>query len=226
MKKSLTLITLSAVAICAALVLTFCALSSISADPPGSGNVVASAAESPSQNIPCLTITGEAKAILPAESGAFYGGISVIADDATEAQRRCSDHINSIKQAFSAYGNTNVLYMSYDNANGICRAFVNCKFMLDNIAQADQARTALIAAGATNVGNCEYYADNAQGKTKALEIALENATEAAGKLGGGRLVKVTEIYCYADGCSSPGEVVYHASVKATFLSRAGLDCSW
>lgn len=225
MKKSILLIALSLATIGAASALAFCVLFPAYKTLPKTGSVVVSAAETPSQSIPCLTVTGEAKAVLPAESGALYGGISVIADNASEARRRCSDQLNAVENAFSEYGDTNVLYRSDDNANGIFRAFVNCKFTLKDIAQADQARTALISAGATNVGNCEYYANNSQGKSDALVRALDNAVGTANRLGGGKLVKVTEIYCYADGCSSPGEVIYHASVKATFLSRPESDRS-
>ncbi len=174
------------------------------------------------RRLPLLIVTGEGEYIADADRGAFYAGVSAVSDSAADAEERCRTKAAAITEAFAPYGSAYLRSLSTCGGAGN-RAYAYYKFTLTDIADADAARTALVNAGAENVSACEYSESDGAGRAEAIDRALENAVNAAKKLGGGRLVKAEESYCYADGCSETGKVVYRASVRATFASAPARD---
>ena len=167
--------------------------------------------------VPLLIVTGEGQYIAEADGGAFYANITALSDSSDDAEMRCVEKTERAKEAFSPYGETTVISRSAFTPRG-GQAGAYCKFVLSNMTLADDARAALIAAGAENVSDCEYSCSDDGGRAKALAAALDSAKNAAEALGGGRLVKAEESYCYADGYGEAGKVIYRAAVRATFVT--------
>lgn len=215
MKKSIpitiTVILLAAACIAAA---AFC-IRPAKAKIANAAGIGETAAEPPR----VLTVIGEGEYTTDADGAAYCGGISAIADSAGEAERRCEELLGKIRDAFSPYGKTIVTGRSAYGASGEKRAYIACRFELNDISGADEARTVLIGAGAENVGNCEYYESSASGKAEALKLALDDAREKAGALGGGKSAGAEELYCYADGFGENGKVTYRAGVRVIFVTH-------
>ena len=167
--------------------------------------------------VPLLIVTGEGQYTAKADGGAFYANITALSDSFDDAEMRCAEKTERIKEAFAPYGETTVISRSAFTARG-GQAGAYCKFVLSDMTLADDARAALIAAGAENVSDCEYTCTDDGGRAEALSAALDSAKKAAETLGGGRLVKAEESYCYADGYGEAGKVIYRAAVRATFVS--------
>lgn len=167
--------------------------------------------------VPLLIVTGEGEYTAEADGGAFYASITALSDSTDDAEMRCAEKTERIREAFSQYGETIVISRSAITARG-GQAGAYCKFVLSDMTLADDARAALIAAGAENVSDCEYSCSDDGGRAEALAAALDSAKKAADALGGGRLVRAEESYCYADGYGEAGKVIYRAAVRATFVS--------
>lgn len=231
MKKTSIVITLTTFAVVACILFAFAAAHRSVADARESARpsasqtgeeVLCSAARETDgaaiAKIPLLTVTGEAEYSAAADGAAFYGSVTAIAGTAAEAEKRCGELAAEAAEAFAPFGSAHEQSRSSGGYAGEYRAYRYYRFETDGIGSVEEARGALTDAGVNIPGSCEYSVGNeAECRTEALSLALENARKAAAGLGGGRLVRVEQQYCYADGYGD-GKVTFRASVKATFVA--------
>lgn len=172
--------------------------------------------------LPLVTVTGNAEYAAEADGLVYRGSVSAIGGNTAEADAKCNEHIRRAEEAFAPYGVTTETGRSVCGEADARRTYVYMTFTLTDISTAEEARSALIASGAELYGY-EYSTTDTEAKTEALSLALADACDTARSLGGGRPVKVKELYCYADGCSAPGKVIYRASVEVSFADLCSPD---
>lgn len=230
MKKTSIVITLTTLAVAACILFAFAASRTVadsresvrlSAAQTGAEVLCSAASETDgvsAPKIPLLTVAGEAEYSAKADGAAFYGSVTAVAGTAAEAEKRCGELAAEAAEAFAPFGSAHEQSRSSGGYAGEYRAYRYYRFETDGIGSVEEARGALIDAGVNIPGSCEYSVENeSECRTEALSLALENARKAAAGLGGGRLMRVEQQYCYADGCGD-GEVTFRASVKATFVA--------
>lgn len=182
-----------------------------------------------SEALPHLVVIGCAEVCGEADECILSGCIEAVASDMNAAEKKCSEILAKVREAFQPYGEVNEnhygVYPLYETGGYTATRFLS--FATDKTGSLNEIREALAAAGVCRLDGIEYrMKDDSELKLQALRQAVENARQKAAALGSeGKLVHVEEISCFANfqefrrGNKLSNCVTYTASVRAIFETK-------
>lgn len=181
------------------------------------------------ERLPDIIVIGCADVRAEADECIMSGCIEAVANDMNSAEKKCSEILVKVREAFQPYGEVNEnrygvfpMYQSGGYTATRCLTFTT-----DKTDKLSEIREVLAAAGVCSLDGVMFrMKDDSQLKQRALQLAVEDAKAKAAALGTeGNPVRIEEISCHPsyrncyEGEAPSNSVTYTACVRAVFAKR-------